>query len=235
MKPAETLVMHRVRVQELYTETGSWAKVYEILSKSLSEIAGMSVATFKQYAPILIELNKALNNDEQLNIPVKQDDELNTVKQELEQVKQELNRLQELNTELNKRVELNNSLNNDNELNTVKQELDEVKQELSKQIRLNTELNNSVEKLNIQLNKQHGLNMEVKQGVVKQKLNIAGWSIQESGCYFRAFKKVAGKMKAVYLWKNLDDAETKIQAKQSQIQGANKEATPWQNQNFSEL
>ena len=226
MKPAEILVTHRGRVQELYTETGSWAKVYEMLSKSLPEIAGIKIATFKQYAPILIELNKTLNNDEQLNIPVKQDDELNTVKQEIEQVKQELNRMRELNTELNKRVELNNSLNNDNELNTVKQELDEVKQELNKQIWLNTELNNSVEKLNIQLNKQHGLNMEVKQGAVKHGLNIAGWSIQESKGYFRAFKKVAGKMQAVYLGKNLDDAETKIQAKQSQIQGANKEATP---------
>ncbi|MCX5880574.1 MAG: hypothetical protein NTU74_01800, partial [Deltaproteobacteria bacterium] len=131
------------------------------------------------YAPILIELNKQINNSEQLN----------TVRQELEAVKQELNRLQELNTELNKELKLNNS---------VKQELDEVKQ---------------------QLNKEHGLNMPVKQEIVKQGLNIAGWNIQESGGYFRAFRKMGGKMKAVYLGKNLDGAEQKIRNKESQLAG----------------
>jgi hypothetical protein len=171
MKPAEFLTMHRARVQELYTKTGSWAKVYEMLSKSLPEIAGMSRATFKQYAPILIELNKALNNDDRLNNQVKQDQELNTVKQELEAVKHELNRLQELNTGLNKELELNK------------------------------------------------LNISVKQETVKHGLNISGWSIQESKGYFRAFKKVAGKMKAVYLGKNLDDAEMKIRNKEKQMVG----------------
>jgi predicted nuclease with TOPRIM domain len=197
MKPAEILTIHRARVQELYTETGSWAKVYEMLSKSLPEIAGMSQATFKQYAPILIELNKQLNK-QGLNTGLNNSAELNTVKHELEQVKQELSILQELNTELNKELELNNS---------VKHELNEVKQQLNNQIRLNSELN-----------KEQGLNMPVKQETVKQKLNnIAGWNIQESGGYFRAFKKMGGKMKAVYLGKNLDDAETKIQAKERQL------------------
>jgi hypothetical protein len=164
MKPAEILVMHRARIQQLHTETGSWAKVYD----SLPEMAGMSLATFKQYAPILLELNKQLNNIERLNNELNNNVELKTVKQELEQVKQELNRLKELNTELNNQLELN---------------------------------------------------ITVKQETVKQGLNIAGWNVQESGGYFRAFKKVAGKMKAVYLGKTLEDAEKKIQAKQKQLQG----------------
>jgi len=158
MKPAEILTMHRARVQELYTETGSWAKVYEMLSKSLPEIAGIKIATFKQYAPILIELNTRLNTDT----------ELNRVKQELEQVKQELNRLQELNTELNK---------------------------------------------------EHELNTPVKQETVKQKLNIAGWNIIQYKNYFRAFKKVAGKLHGVYLGKSLDGAEQKIMNKEQQLAG----------------
>jgi len=41
----------------------------------------MRLATFKQYAPILIELNKALNNDERLNISVKQRASVKQVKQ----------------------------------------------------------------------------------------------------------------------------------------------------------
>ena len=68
----------------------------------------------------------------------------------------------------------------------------------------------------IELNRQlnTGLNMPVIQEVVKHGLNIAGWSIQESGGYFRAFKKVAGKLQGVYLGKNLDGAEQKIMAKE---------------------
>jgi hypothetical protein len=171
MKPIEILIQHWERIQQVFSEIGSWPKTYEIMKSEFPEIAGMSLATFKQYSPILIELNKQLNNST----------ELNTVKQELEAVKQELNRSQELNTGLNKELELN--------------------------------------KLNNQ-----GLNMQVKQEAVKQEavkhgLNIAGWNVQESGGYFRAFKKMGGKMKAVYLGKNLDDAETKIRNKEKQMAG----------------
>jgi hypothetical protein len=161
MKPVEILVMHRERIQQLFLELGSWPKTYETMKNEFSEFAGMSLATFKQYSPILIELNKQLNNN----------DGLNTVKQELETVKQELNRLQELN-----------KLNNQG---------------------LNT-----------------GLNIQVKQETVKHGLNnIAGWNISKSKGYFRAFRKMGGKMKAVYLGKNLDGAETKIQSKQEQLAG----------------
>lgn len=112
----------------------------------------------------------------------------------------ELNMVKQLNTELNKQIELNTELNSNAELNTVKQELDAVKHELNK------------------LNSQ-GLNIQVKQEAVKHGLNIGGWSVQESGGYFRAFKKVGGKMYAVYLGKNLDDAETKIRTKEAAIRG----------------
>ncbi|MFH0998519.1 MAG: hypothetical protein V1844_23970 [Pseudomonadota bacterium] len=85
------------------------------------------------------------------------------------------------------------------ELNTVKQ--------------LNAALNQYVDKLN----KNNRLNIEVKQGTVKQKLNIAGWNIQVSAGYYRAFKKVAGKMQAVYLGKDLTDAEMKISQKENRL------------------
>jgi hypothetical protein len=49
--------------------------------------------------------------------------------------------------------------------------------------------------------------------------NIAGWTVAKSGGYFRAFKKMGGKMKAVYLGKSLDGAEQKIMAKQDNSKG----------------
>jgi len=68
------------------------------------------------------------------------------------------------------------------------------------------------------LNSQ-GLNNQVKHETVKHGLNIGGWSIQESKGYFRAFKKVAGKLQGIYLGKDLTDAETKIKAKELQMAG----------------
>jgi len=51
----------------------------------------------------------------------------------------------------------------------------------------------------------------------KQKMIIAGWSVQESRGYFRAFKRIAGKMKGVYLGKTLEDAEQKIRNKEKKL------------------
>ena len=156
MTPSEILILHRERICYLFTEMKSWPKVFEQLSTELPNPIGMQLGTFKQYAPILLELTKELNkklNNAELN---------NAVKQELEQVKQQLNTLQELNSQLNNQLELNNP---------------------------------------------------VKQSRVKQGLNIGGWTIQQSGGYYRAFKKVNGKMFAVYIGKNLDDAAAKIEAK----------------------
>ena len=50
------------------------------------------------------------------------------------------------------------------------------------------------------------------------KLNILGWTVTKSGKYFRAFRKIKGKVHGVHLGKSLDGAESKIQVKQSQIQ-----------------
>jgi hypothetical protein len=49
--------------------------------------------------------------------------------------------------------------------------------------------------------------------------NISGWTVAKSGGYFRAFKKVAGKLQGVYLGKDLNNAETKIKAKEQQMAG----------------
>jgi hypothetical protein len=52
----------------------------------------------------------------------------------------------------------------------------------------------------------------------KQKLIIAGWSVQESHGYFRAFKRIDGKMKGIYLGKTLEGAEQKIRGKEKNLQ-----------------
>jgi hypothetical protein len=93
-------------------------------------------------------------------------------------------------------IEFNKSINSDEELTAVKQELEQVKQELKK----------------IQ-----GVNPAAKQGI-----NISGWSIQESKGYFRAFRKMGGKMYAVYLGKTLENAEAKIGMKEQQITRVNR-------------
>ena len=125
MKPVEILIKHRNRIQQVFSEYESLQKTYVALSSDIQEIAEMSVATFEHYAAILIELNKSLNDC----------DELASVKQES----------------------------------------------------------------------------------TKQGLNISGWSIQESKGYFRAFRKMGGKMYAVYLGKTIDNAEAKIGMKEQQI------------------
>jgi hypothetical protein len=146
MKPVEILIKHRNRIQQVFSEYESLQKTYVALSSDIQEIAEMSVATFEHYAAILIELNKSLNDC----------DELASVKQELEHVRCQLNKIQ-------------------------------------------------------------GSSLSVKQESTKQGLNISGWSIQESKGYFRAFRKMGGKMYAVYLGKTIDNAEAKIGMKEQQI------------------
>jgi len=85
MTSAEILTQHKERIFHFYDETKSWQKVFERLSTELPNGIGMQAATFKQYAPIMLELNKELNN-------------------QLNKVKHELNN----QIELNKEIELNN-------------------------------------------------------------------------------------------------------------------------------
>jgi hypothetical protein len=108
-------------------------------------------------------------------------------------------------------------LNTEEELKNVKQLLLNSDEELKnvKQMLLNK--NEEIEAV-----KQGLLNSNVKQSKVKQSkpkqgLCISGWSIQQSGGFYRAFKRVSGKIEGVYIGKNLDDAIEKIEAKEEQL------------------
>jgi hypothetical protein len=91
---------------------------------------------------------------------------------------------------------------------------------------LNNQLNNEIDRLNTELNTfresrlnktQGGLNnMETEQGLNK-KLNIDGWTVAKSGRYFRAFRKIRGKVQGIHLGLTLDGAAEKIKAKSEQI------------------
>ncbi len=114
------------------------------------------------------------------------------IQTELDQVKQKLNRQEELN----KVIQV--------ELDKVKQERDQVKQELDRSAG-DRELNKVIQD---------------KADTVKQKLNISGWSIQQDRKgYYRAFKKINGKLRAVYLGKSLDGAVDKINRNLCEITG----------------
>jgi len=183
----------------------AWRKLQDQIPGLSSET---SFSSFKQYAGIILKLNTKINILEMLNTELNNSDKLNSVKQELEKAKQEINRLQMLN----------NLLNSDEMLNSVKQELEIAKQKLNIQEELNILLNNTVE----MLNNDKQLNMINKQDeplVDKQKINIAGWSVQKSGGFYRAFRRIGGKMCGVYLGKTLDGAETKIKAKAESLNG----------------
>ena len=72
------------------------------------------------------------------------------------------------------------------------------------------------ERLNEKLNTNDGdRNMETENA--KQKINIDGWTIAKSGRYFRAFKKIGGKLHGVHLGSTIDGAGVKIQAKMKTI------------------
>ncbi len=70
--------------------------------------------------------------------------------------------------------------------------------------------------------KQGLLNSNVKQSKVKQSkpkqgLTVLGWSVQQSGGFYRAFKRVSGKIEGVYIGKDLSSAESAIQAKEAKL------------------
>ena len=116
-------------------------------------------------------------------------------------------------------------LNNEQELNNQVQELNN---RLNTLEGLNEKLNNEIERLNAKLNtfRESGLNkteerlnnMETEQGLNK-KLNIHGWTVAKSGRYFRAFKKIKGRVQGIHLGLTLDGAAEKIKAKAEQITG----------------
>jgi hypothetical protein len=60
-------------------------------------------------------------------------------------------------------------------------------------------------------NPDEKLNNHDKQA--KQPLNISGWTVTKSGSYYRAFKKIDGKLRGIHLGKTLENAAEKIAKK----------------------
>ena len=115
----------------------------------------------------------------------------------------------ELNKQLHNQQELHEKLHNEQELN---ERLHNQLRELHEEQELNEKLYND-ERLNEKLHENQELN---------EKLQISGWTIGKSGKsgeYYRAFRKVSGKVHAVHLGRHLDliDAKIKIDFKFEQL------------------
>lgn len=59
-------------------------------------------------------------------------------------------------------------------------------------------------------------------GTVSHKLanhKIAGWNVTPNGKYYRAFRRIGGKLHSLYIGKSLEDAGAKIRTKEAAIRG----------------
>jgi uncharacterized phage infection (PIP) family protein YhgE len=196
--PIKYLLQNRKQV--LSTFTGSPVEAWKRLKDQIQIEKAMSENTFRALIKNFVEtcqfleagLNDGLNvSDTGLN------DRLNET---VAGLNTQLNNEQELNTQLNNQIhELNNRLN------TLEG--------------LNSRLNNEVEQLNNKLNKADEPGLNNIDETVKQKLNIGGWTVAKSGRYFRAFKKINGRVQGIHLGLTLDDAADKIRAKAEQLTG----------------
>ena len=113
----------------------------------------------------------------------------------------------ELNKKLHEQVkELHEKLHNEQELN---EKLHNQLRELHEEQELNKKLNND-ERLHEKLHENEQLH---------EKLKISGWTVAKSGEYYRAFRKVSGKVHAIHLGRHLDliDAKIKIDFKSEQL------------------
>jgi DNA repair exonuclease SbcCD ATPase subunit len=118
---------------------------------------------------------------------------------------QELHNEQELNKRLHEQIkELHEKLHNEQELN---EKLHNQLGELHEEQELNEKLNND-ERLNEKLNEAEQLN---------KKLKIAGWTVGKCGEYYRAVRKISGKVHGIHLGRHLDliDAKTRLISSQS--------------------
>jgi len=135
---------------------------------------------------------------------------LNTVQQDLDAVIHELNSKREELSKVSQTLEeVKHQLSiKQEELNTVSQRLDEVKQELTR-----------AEELSRVSQIGAGRLSRVNQGgEVKQKLTIAGWNVQQDRQgYYRAFKKISGKLYGLYLGRSLNRAEERIKAREAEV------------------
>jgi len=127
---------------------------------------------------------------------------------------------------------LNEKLHSEKWLNRELQEqIDGLNEKLNNEQELNEKLNTQIDGLNTRLNTLDGLNEKLNNGLnvpvdgLNTKLNtsdapvksIAGWTITQYDKYFRAFRKIKGKVHGVHLGRTLTDAEQKIQAKEQQL------------------
>ncbi len=213
MTPIHFLLEHREAVLSAFSGSPkeAWRKLIietpeindAMVFNTFKVIVGPFVKTCRFFDGRLNDSGAELN---------KTDVGLNKLNETIVGLNEKLNSKQELNEKLNTQIqELNTRLNNLEGLNVG------LNNELVK-FRLNvpdgTGLNESDDtKLNTGLN-----GMETDQ--VKSKLNIAGWTVAKSGKYYRAFRKIKGRVHGVHLGKSLDDAEQKILTKKSQIQGS---------------
>ena len=88
------------------------SETWRLLTEQTDIESVMKENSFRVRLPPFMETSRYYDKQIELN---------NTVKQELEQVKHELNTLQELNNELNNQIELNSELNKSELNNPVKQ------------------------------------------------------------------------------------------------------------------
>ncbi len=111
---------------------------------------------------------------------------------------------------------------------------DQINTERELNVRLNIkvqELNNDLDKCRLNVSDaelinglyESGLNQSVEglnqlDEEAKSKLNILGWTVAKSGKYYRAFRKIKGRVRGVHLGKDLTDAEVKIAQKEKQLQ-----------------
>ncbi|WP_028323317.1 hypothetical protein [Desulfatirhabdium butyrativorans] len=232
MTPIEFLLEHREKV--LASPVDSAKESWRVLDAQTQIHEAMSENTFRVILKPFVEtcrfyntrLNGRLNELAGLNVKLNK---------ELETVKCELNNAERLNVELNKTIDrLNEQLNNSQRLNAeLNNSIDRLNDRLNESRRLNERLNSQLVKyrLNVfddvelnELNTNGQLNKSDKElntmdEPVKQKLNISGWTVAKSGRYFRAFRKIKGRVYGVHLGLSLDDAETKIRAKEAALLG----------------
>lgn len=209
MTPIEFLIENREAVLNAYagSPVEAWRKLVELVQVDKVMTENTFRTNLKPFAETCKFFNSRLN--ERLNI----DSGINN----------RLNETAELNTRLNETITgLNEKLNNEQELNIrLNIQVEELNKRLNRLEELNTVLNNELAKCRLNVPDGEGLNnglnnMESEQA--KSKLNIAGWTVAKSGKYYRAFRKIKGRVYGVHLGKDLTDAETKITAKQLQIQ-----------------
>jgi hypothetical protein len=97
--------------------------------------------------------------------------------------------------------------------------IDGLNNELNNERRLNNELNNQIHELNNRLNTLEGLNSRLNNVDTEtvKSMNIEGWTVAKSGRYYRAFRKINGRVQGIHLGLTLDGAAEKIRAKAAQI------------------